>query len=66
MFKTFLVGLILLLKMKDADGKESKERQATREVRKKEIEDNVIDSLRTPKKPVNLAEEAKYLGRKLF
>lgn len=58
--------LDFITKMKDADGKESKERQATREVRKKEIEDNVIDSLRTPKKPVNLAEEAKYLGRKLF
>ena len=52
--------------MKDADGKESKERQAAREVRKKEIKDNVIDSLRTPKKPVNLAKEAKYIGRKLF
>ena len=51
--------LDFLAKMKNADVEESKERQTAKDMRKKETEDFVIDSLKPPKKPINLAEEAK-------
>ncbi len=53
-------------KIKQADADETKDRQATKDLRNKEIEDEVADSLRTPRNPPNIFHDVRFIGRKLF
>jgi len=53
-------------KMKQSDGQETRDRRDARDTRRKEIEDGVPDSLRTPRPAPNLLQEVQYLGRKVF
>ncbi len=52
--------------IKKADQKESTERKAIKDIRRKEIENNIADSLRTPKSVPNLVHDLRYVARKLF
>ena len=56
----------LISKIKEADGNEDKDRKAARDLRKKEAEDELADSLRTPRSPPNIINDVRYIGRKLF
>ena len=61
-----LKKLNFIKKIKEADGIENKERKAVKDLRRKEIEDEVIDSLRTPRPSFNLVKDLRFIGRKLF
>ncbi len=52
--------------IQDADQQETNDRRTAREARKKEAEDNVPDSLRTPRPNPELFKDIRYVGRKAF
>lgn len=53
-------------RIKEANEKETSERKRVREARKEEAENNIADSLRTPRREPDLLADAQYLSRKLF
>lgn len=53
-------------KIKNRDGEETRDRNTAKELRKREAEENVADSLRTPRTPPNLLHDARYVARKIF
>lgn len=53
-------------KIKTADTKETNERKSAKAKRKKEIEDEVADSLRTPRPEPEIFKDLNYIGRKAF
>jgi cell surface protein SprA len=53
-------------KMKDADGAETKARKDAKEARKREAEQEMADSLRTPRPTPDLVGDLAYVGRKVF
>ncbi len=53
-------------KIKVADGEESKARKDSRDLRKRERDEGVADSLRTPRSQPNILHDVRYVARKLF
>lgn len=53
-------------KMENSDTKEANDRQSLKNKRRQEIENDVPDSLRTPRPNPDLLKELRYIGRKIF
>lgn len=56
----------LYRKIEESNTRETRERTSLKEKRKREIENEVADSLRTPAMRPDLVRDMKYIGRKVF